>query len=241
MTKINNINILASKFKENLSVIILAGGKGQRLRPLTRKTPKPLIKIGNKALLEHIIRHLFNYNIKNIIIATGYKHKLIKEFVNKKYKNNNLVVYNTGISSDILMRIKKTSIRTKEYILVCYGDTLIDINIDKLIKFYLKNKNKMIMSSYQLNSDFGILAINKNNLITKFEEKPKLNIWFNVGYILFSSNKFEYFNKFKTFKDMLKLSAKKKIMKTFKHYGKHITINTLTELDKAKQLIKKFN
>ena len=72
-----------SKIKNNLSVIILCGGEGQRLRPLTKKIPKPLIKIKNKAIIEYIINHFHRQKINNIIIATGYKDKLIKKFLKK--------------------------------------------------------------------------------------------------------------------------------------------------------------
>ena len=76
-----------SKIKNSLSVIILCGGQGQRLRPLTEKIPKPLIKIKNKTIIEYIINHFHKHKIENIIIVTGYKHKLLKQFVNKKYIN----------------------------------------------------------------------------------------------------------------------------------------------------------
>ena len=66
------INI--AKFKKNLTVIILCGGKGQRLRPLTSEVPKPLVKIKNKAILEYIINHLLKFNVRNIVIASGYKN-----------------------------------------------------------------------------------------------------------------------------------------------------------------------
>ena len=83
-----SVNI--SKIKNSLSVIILCGGAGQRLRPLTEKVPKPLIKIKNKTIIEYIINHFYKYKIKNIIIATGYKHELLKQFINKKYKNQKI-------------------------------------------------------------------------------------------------------------------------------------------------------
>ena len=89
-----SVNI--SKIKNSLSVIILCGGEGQRLRPLTEKVPKPLIKIKNKAIIEYIINHFYKYKIKNIIITTGYKHKLLKQFIYKKYKNSKIKVLDTG-------------------------------------------------------------------------------------------------------------------------------------------------
>ena len=74
------------KFKKNLTVIVLCGGKGERLKPLTLKTPKPLMKIKDKTILEYIINHLLKSDIKNIIVASGYKHYLVKKFINVKYK-----------------------------------------------------------------------------------------------------------------------------------------------------------
>ena len=66
-----------TEFKKNLTVIILCGGQGQRLRPLTSEVPKPLVKIKNRAILEYIINHLLKFNVRNIVIASGYKNKII--------------------------------------------------------------------------------------------------------------------------------------------------------------------
>ena len=79
-SKIMNI----SKIKDNLSTIILCGGRGKRLYPLTKNIPKPLIKIKNKEILRYILDHLFNYKIKNVILATGYKHKSFLNFHSKR-------------------------------------------------------------------------------------------------------------------------------------------------------------
>ena len=230
-----------TKFKNNLSVIILCGGKGLRLRPLTSNLPKPLIKINEKSILENIIQYFLKYNISNFIIATGYKNKLIDKFIEKKFKKNKIKIIYTGQNSDIVTRLQKTSEHSKKYFLVCYGDTMVDINLNKYIKFYISNIKKITMASYQLKSSFGILDIGKNDNVTNFREKPVLDIWFNVGYFIFSHDKFKYFKKFKRFENLLIFLARKKIMKTYKHRGNHITVNTLAELEKAKKQIKQFN
>lgn len=95
-----------AEFKKNLTVIVLCGGKGQRLRPLTTQVPKPLIRIKKKTILEYILNHLLKFKINNIIIASGYKNRLIKNFVSKKY-NDKIEVIDTGINAGILDRIKK--------------------------------------------------------------------------------------------------------------------------------------
>ena len=230
-----------TKFKNNLSVLILCGGKGLRLRPLTKQLPKPLIKINDKSILENIIKYFLDYKITNFIIATGYKSELIDQFIKEKFKKYNIKTVYTGLNSDIIKRLKKSSEYSKKYFLVCYGDTMVDIDLNKYIKFYLKNIKKILIASYQLKSSFGILDIMKNNNVVDFKEKPILDIWFNVGYFIFSSDKFYFFNKFKKFKDLLKFLSKKNLMKAYKHNGNHITVNTVTELEMAKQQIKRFN
>jgi len=229
-----------SKIKNSLSVIILCGGEGQRLRPLTKKVPKSLIKIKNKAIIEYIINHFKKYKIKNIIIVTGYKHILLKRFINNKYKKQKISVLDTGLKTEITKRISKISKHLEKNVIVCYGDTLVDINLNKLIKFYLNNKNKFILSSYELKSSFGILDVNRKNIVTNFREKPKLGMWFNVGYFIFSDKYLKILKNFKKFENLLFFLAKKKYMKTFKHTGKHITVNTIAELEEAKSQIKKF-
>ena len=137
-------------------------------------------------------------------------------------------------------RIKKIKKYSKQNIILCYGDTLVDINISKLINFYLKNQTKFLISSYELQSSFGILNINKKNFVTNFREKPRLGVWFNVGYFLFSKNYFKITKKFKKFENFLFYLAKKNLLKAFKHKGKHITVNTVYELEQAKTEITKF-
>ena len=104
----------------------------------------------------------------------------------------------------------------------------------------MKDKNKFIVSSYQLKSSFGILDMNDKNIVTRFREKPKLGMWFNVGYFVFSNKYLKILKKFKKFENFLFYLAKKKNMKAFKHTGKHITVNTISELEEAKIQIKKF-
>ena len=200
-----------SKFKKNLTVLILCGGKGLRLRPLTKELPKPLIKIKNKTILENIIDYLKKYGVNDFIIATGYKHKILNKFIKKKYKKTKIKTLYSGVNSDIIYRIRRLSKYSKKNLLVCYGDTLIDVDLNKYIHFYLSNKKKVVVATYQLESSFGIFDIVKKNQIINFKEKPSLNIWFNVGFFIFNENNFYLFNKFDEFKNFLKFLSKKKI------------------------------
>jgi glucose-1-phosphate cytidylyltransferase len=222
-------------FKKNLSVIILAGGKGQRLKPLTKNIPKPLIKLEGKSIIEHIIFFLTKSNLKNIIIAGGYK---FKSFLN--LKNNigqNIKIINTGLNTTIINRIKKCLPLCNDYILICYGDTIANVKINSIIKKFFSSGLKTVISSYEMVSSFGVVKSDKSDVVYNFKEKPSLDIWYNIGYILFEKKIFLE-NKNLSFEKILSKLAKNKELVNHKHKGKHITVNTLTELEKAKIEIK---
>ena len=228
------------KIKKNLSVMILCGGRGERLKPITNNLPKPLIKIKKKEILSHIIDHIKSYNLKNIFVTSGYKHNLIKKFFSKNHKDCNIKIVNSGINNDIIKRVQSVIKYSKDNLLICYGDTLADINIDNLYKFHVKNKYPVTICSYEMISNFGILHIDKKNNVKKYKEKPSLNVWFNIGYIVLNRNIYKNIFKFKKFEYFLNSLVNKSKVKSYKHKGLHITINTVKELEEAKNLVDKF-
>ena len=229
-----------NSIKENLTALILCGGKGERLHPITKKIPKPLVKLKKKEILSYLIDHLKFCGVKDIIIASGYKHKLLKNFVLKKYKSDNIRIINSGINTEIIKRVEKILKYSKNSLLICYGDTLANINIKKLYKFHNAHKCPVTISSFQVKSSFGILKIKKNNMIKSYIEKPLLNIWFNIGYMIVSKKIFSFFSKFDKFEILLKYLVKNSKIKSFKHKGLHITINTLKELEEANREVGNF-
>ena len=227
-------------FKNNLSVIVLCGGMGKRLYPLTKLKPKPLVKIKNKEMLTYIIEHLKSYNLEDIVLATGYKHNSFRLFLKKNRNLKKIRAINSGKDSDILQRIIQSSKETKEYILVCYGDTLANVNIDTLISFFKENLDKIILSSFNLKSQFGLMKVGKNGKVLSFEEKPNLGFYFNIGFFLFKKEKIQFLKKFKTWKNFLESKKSRKSLKSFIHTGKHITVNTIHELEEAEKNVKLF-
>ena len=127
-----------------MKVVILAGGYGTRLAEETKIKPKPLVKIGRKPIIWHIIKIYSHYGIKDFIICLGYKGFLIKKELDKlnskkKWKINYV---NTGVKTMTGGRIKriKKFISKDKYFCLSYGDGLSDVNINKLIKFHIKKK-----------------------------------------------------------------------------------------------------
>lgn len=229
-------NIL--NLKKNLSVIILAGGKGQRLKPLTKNIPKPLIKLEGKSIIEHIVFFLNKNKLKNIIIAGGYKFKAFLTLKNKISQNTKII--NTGLNSTIINRIKKCLPFCNDYILICYGDTIANVKINSIVKKFFNSGRKTVVCTYEMVSSFGIVKFGRSDIVYSFQEKPRLDIWYNIGYILFEK-KILLENKNLSFDKILSKLAKNKKLVNHKHKGKHITVNTLTELEKAKIEIKNIN
>ena len=167
-----------------MKAIILAGGRGKRLRPITDKIPKPLIPINNKPLIERTIKYLKKYGITEIIISSGYKSNLIEKFLRK----------NKNFGCEIIFSIEKTPLGTggaikkalkhvkDESFLVLNGDIVTNIDLKKILK-----KSNTIAAN-ELKTKFGTMNI-KNNKILKFNEKKDVtDVWMNPGIYHLSKN-----------------------------------------------------
>jgi len=224
--------------KKNITAIILCGGEGQRLRPITNDIPKPLIKIRNKSILYYIIEHLKKYNIKKFIIATGYKSKKIEEYMEKSFMNLNYKIINSG-NVDILSRIKACMKHVNDDVILNYGDTISNIDIDKLISFHESNPKQVTISSYPVRIPFGLMTIDEKCMVKKFDEKPVLNEVMNIGYYYIPYNSKNDMSNEQNLLSYIDTLIKNNKLKCYKHEGIHITINTIAELNDAEENIEK--
>ena len=167
-----------------MKAIILAGGRGKRLRPITDKIPKPLIPINSMPLIERTIKYLKKYGINEIIISSGYRSNKIESFLKKK-KN---------FGCQIIFSIEKTPLGTggaikkalkyvgEESFLVLNGDVVTNIDLRKILK------KPNTIAANELKTKFGTMDI-KNNKILKFNEKKDImNVWMNSGIYHLSKN-----------------------------------------------------
>ena len=200
-----------------MKVVILAGGMGTRLMEETSTIPKPMVEIGGKPILWHIMKYYGQYNINEFVICLGYKGYIIKEYIKNYYlhnsnvtvnvKNNELTVHNsdsenfiitlveTGLNTNTAGRIKKIREYVKnETFMLTYGDGLSNVDINELLKFH-KNHNKIAtLTSVKSPMQFGILNINSNNEVYEFAEKPEdLGTRINGGYFVLEPTIFNYF------------------------------------------------
>ena len=160
-----------------MKALILAGGRGKRLRPLTDKIPKSLIPINKKPLIQYTINYLKKFGINEIIICSGYKSKQIQNFLKKKKNFGCKIEYSVeknplGTAGAIRNAIKNLS---DESFLVINGDIITNIDLKKILK------KPNTIAANELKTKFGTMEI-KNNRILKFNEKTDVqNVWMNPG------------------------------------------------------------
>ena len=224
-----------------MKLVILAGGKGTRISEYTQILPKPMIKIGSKPILEHIVKYYMKFGFNDFIIASGYKHKIIKNYFKKKnFSLANIKVINTGIQTLTGTRLKKLSKILKETFMLTYGDGLSNINLNKLIKFYRKSKKKITLTAVHPPARFGELSITKNT-VSKFEEKPQLQKgWINGGFFVVDP---EFLKLIPNKNVMLERTPLKKAVETknlaaFKHNGFWFAMDTVRDKKVLDTLIK---
>ena len=160
-----------------MKAIILAGGRGQRLRPITDYVPKSLVPLNNIPIIEWQIRHLKKFGIKEIIICTGYKAEMIKNFLSMK---NNLgvkikfSVEKIPLGTGGAIKQAGLSIKDKSFF-VLNGDIITNIDLNQLAK------KQNSIASIELKTKFGIIET-KDDKVTKFNEKKEIsNLWMNAG------------------------------------------------------------
>ncbi len=199
-----------------MKVVILAGGRGTRLSEETDIRPKPMVEIGGKPILWHIMKSYSAYGFNEFVILLGYKGYFIKEYFSNYFlhqsdvtidlMSNKIEVHNsasepwkvtlldTGLHSMTGGRIKRAQkFIGDESFMLTYGDGVANVDIKKLVDFHKNHGKSLTMTSTQPDGRFGALDINKNNQVKAFKEKPKGDgSWINAGYFICEPRIFDY-------------------------------------------------
>ena len=217
-----------------MKVVILAGGLGTRLSEETKKKPKPMVEIGGKPILWHIIKHYEHYGFKNIIICSGYKGAMIKNFFKKNiFKDIKINVIDTGLNSLTARRLIKIKKILPENFCLTYGDAVADINIKKLVRFHFDKNSIFTISGVIPVSKYGSIKYDRGNKIIKFMEKSDfIDNFVSGGYFVLNKKIFKFINNKKNL--MLEKEPMTKIAKTgkmyiYKHYGFWQCMDTLRD------------
>jgi glucose-1-phosphate cytidylyltransferase len=238
-----------------MKVVILAGGRGTRLSEETSSIPKPMVEIGGKPILWHIMKSYSRFGFNDFIICLGYKGYLIKEYFSHYFlhmsdvtidlKNNKQTVHvsasepwkitlvDTGLNTMTGGRLK----RVKKYIgnktfLLTYGDGLADVNLKKLVEFHNQHGKAATITAVQMAGRFGALDLIDKDEVASFFEKPRGDgAWINGGFFVLEPKVLDYISGDDTSweQEPLKNLAKDKKLVAYRHKGFWKCMDTLRD------------
>lgn len=245
-----------------MKVVILAGGFGTRISEESHLKPKPMIEIGDKPILWHIMKHYSSFGYNDFIICAGYKQYVIKEYFNNYFlhnsdvtfdmKNNKMIIHHehaepwkvtvvdTGLNTMTGGRVK----RIEEYVgnepfMLTYGDAVCDLNVDKLVEFHKSHKKLGTMSVYNFGQSKGVIDIDSDGKINAFREKSDVDgALINIGYMVFEPEIFKYIEGDSTVleQEPIKRLASLGELMSFTHKGYWQCMDTLREKQKIEEL-----
>ena len=178
------------------------------------------------------------------LILSGYLAPKVADHISSidiSREGINFKVIDSG-DVDIIERIRQALqyVKTK-YLIILYGDTISDVNIDDILAFHKTHNGIATMASWELKSNFGVIESDNSGLVTNYKEKPKMNVWINIGYIVFSTNEARFITNFDTFQEFLENLVETKNLYTYQHNGFHFTVNNLAELQDAEESLIKMH
>ena len=215
-----------------MKAVILAGGYGTRISEESNLKPKPMIEIGGKPILWHILKTYSSYGINEFVICCGYKGEQIKEyFTNFNSETWKIELVDTGLDTMTGGRLKRIQSHIDDTFCVTYGDGLGNIDINNLISFHREKKSTATLTAVHPPERFGVLSLN-DDYVTEFHEKHSgESSWINGGFFVFEPEIFDYLDDDKTVLEKFPLEtlAKENKLTAFKHNGFWYPMVTLRE------------
>lgn len=244
-----------------MKAVILCGGKGTRMREETEYRPKPLVPIGGKPILWHIMKIYSQYGINEFILCTGYKGDMIKQYFMEMYWRNNdftvsmsgdrELIYHTEENEDWKITIVDTGAETltagrlkqvakyidEDNFLMTYGDGVSDVNVEELIKHHESKGTVATLTGVHPMSPFGLIEI-QNGIAKSFKEKPRLNDVINGGFMVLNRKVFDFIPEEDCMfeEEPLKAIAKENELAVYEHEGFWKAIDTFKDVEEVNKM-----
>tara|TARA_B100000408_G_scaffold127390_1_gene110292 strand:+ start:250 stop:951 length:702 start_codon:yes stop_codon:yes gene_type:complete len=205
-----------------MKAVILAGGYGTRISEESYLKPKPMIEIGGKPILWHILKTYSKYDINEFVICCGYKGEQIKEYFSKLDSTSwDIQLVDTGLDTLTGGRLKRIQDHIDDTFCVTYGDGLSDIDISRLISFHKEKKILATLTAIHPPERFGVLNLSGDYVMEFHEKHSGVDSWINGGFFVFEPGIFDYLQDDLTIleKTPLETLAKEKKLAAFKHNG----------------------
>lgn len=203
-----------------MKCVLLAGGQGTRMREESELRPKPMMPIGSRPILWHIMKNFSHFGVNEYVVCTGFKGEMIKQYFMNFYSLNSdftvnlqnenevtfhdvleesdwkVTVADTGQDTMTGGRVKRVQrfLENDSDFLCTYGDGLADVNIQELIEFHKSHGKIATVTAVRPTSRFGVMEIDSAGIVQSFREKPQVDGWINVGFFVFNNKIFDYLN-----------------------------------------------
>jgi glucose-1-phosphate cytidylyltransferase len=227
---------------DDITVVALCGGKGERLRPFTDKLPKPLVELNDRPLLEHLLGLLAAAGLRRFVLCTGYKGAAIEDFV-KAHPNpawGEVTCVDSGEDASMTDRVLSARPLVKGRALICYGDTIANVDIAGLVRTHVASGVLATVTVYPLRSSFGVVSFDEQARVTRFDEKPELPYWINIGFVMCEPAALDRLEPGKDLVSYLRSLCPDGSLGAYRHTGKHLTVNTEKERAEAEREIEFF-
>lgn len=250
---------------KDIPVVIFCGGQGTRMKEETEFRPKPMVTIGGKPILWHIMKIYSHFGFNNFIIALGYKGDYIKNyFINEEYLTHDLTInlksgektvhrnskkihddfnitfVDTGqevLTGERLLRVKKYI--KSDTLMVTYGDGVGAVNIEELVNFYKSMKVAGVVTGVHPKSKWGLIESDKKGIIKRFQQKPKLNQYVNGGFMVFNKKIFDFLKPKEMIEVALERMISKKELAVYYHDGYWAAMDTYQDVEEMNAQWKK--
>ena len=222
-----------------MKVILLAGGFGTRLSEYTKTIPKPMVQIGGKPMLWHIMNLYARYNRKNFYVALGHKGEVVKKYFSKKFKEWNIELIDTGQKTMTGGRVKRLQkFIGSETFMLTYGDGLANINLDSLLDFHKSHGKLVTITAVRPPARFGAIQINGDK-VTSFKEKSHLEEgWINGGFFIIEPKFFDFIEDDNTYleREPLERAANEGELFAYRHNGFWQCMDTKRDKDYLEEI-----
>ncbi len=219
-----------------MKVVILSGGVGYRLKEETEFRPKPMVRIGGKPIIWHIMKIYSHFGFNDFIIALGYKGDIIKEHfsIPENQQEFNVTLVDTGLETlpgERILRVRDHISESDRDFMVTYGDGVGTVDIQKLYDFHVNQNTIGTITGVHPRSKYGLAKINDKNIVTSFVEKPILEDWVNGGFMVFKREFFNYLKPVEMEHVGLKRITEVNQLSMYKHEGFWHSMDTYPDVD----------
>lgn len=224
-----------------MKTIILCGGQGMRMKEETEFKPKPLVSVGGKPILSHIMKIYAHHGYNEFVLPLGYKGNMIRDYFSKPKNlsaSSSVIFADTGINTliaDRILRVRKYI--TEDEFMLTYGDGVADVDIKELVRFHRRQGTIGTITGVHPYSKYGLVAINpKSKLVTAFDQKPRLKDYVSGGFMIFNKKAFDYFRPGEMEDAALARMAEDGQLSMFEHNGFWKAMDTHREREELNEL-----